>query len=105
MRVVLSWSSGKDSCWALQLLRQTPGVEVIALLTTFNSSANRVAMHAVPRELVEAQADRVGLPLWPVELPWPCANGVYEELMGQVCRRAVAERADAIGFGDLFLQD
>jgi uncharacterized protein (TIGR00290 family) len=80
-------------------------VEVIALLTTFNSSANRVAMHAVRRELVEAQADRVGLPLWPVELPWPCANGVYEELMGQVCRRAVAERADAIGFGDLFLQD
>lgn len=105
MRVILSWSSGKDSAWALHLLRQTPGVEVIALLTTFNSSANRVAMHAVRRELVEAQAERVGLPLWPVELPWPCSNAVYEELMSEICRRAVAEQADAMAFGDLFLQD
>jgi uncharacterized protein (TIGR00290 family) len=82
-----------------------PGVELIALVTTFNSSANRVAMHAVRRELVEAQAERVGLPLWPVELPWPCSNAVYEELMGEVCSRALAEHAEAIAFGDLFLQD
>lgn len=105
MRVVLSWSSGKDSCWALHLLRQTPDVELIALLTTFNSTADRVAMHAVRRELVEAQAERIGLPLWPVELPWPCSNGVYEELMREVCQRAIAEQADAMAFGDLFLQD
>jgi uncharacterized protein (TIGR00290 family) len=82
-----------------------PGVELIALLTTFNSSANRVAMHAVRRELVEAQAERLGLRLWPVELPWPCSNAVYEELLSEVCRRAVAEQVDGIAFGDLFLQD
>jgi uncharacterized protein (TIGR00290 family) len=62
-------------------------------------------MHAVRRKLAEAQAERVGLPLWHVDLPWPCANAVYEELMAGLCRRAVAERADAIAFGDLFLQD
>jgi uncharacterized protein (TIGR00290 family) len=105
VRVVLSWSSGKDSAWALHLLRQTPGLEVIALLTTFNSSANRVAMHAVRRELVEMQAERTGLPLWNVELPWPCSNVVYEELMTHLCRRAIADQADAIAFGDLFLED
>ena len=104
-RVVLSWSSGKDSAWALHLLRQMQDVEVAALLTTFNSSANRVAMHAVRRGLVEAQAERAGLPLWPVELPWPCSNAVYEELMSEVCQRAVAEEVDSMAFGDLFLQD
>lgn len=104
-RVALSWSSGKDSAWVLHLLRQTRDVEVVALITTFNCSANRVAMHAVRRALVEAQAERAGLPLWPVELPWPCSNAVYEDLMSALCRRAVAEHIDAIAFGDLFLED
>jgi uncharacterized protein (TIGR00290 family) len=104
-RIALSWSSGKDSAWALHLLRRTAGLEVAALITTFNSTADRVAMHAVRRTLVETQAERAGLPLWPVELPWPCANGVYEELMADVCRRAVAEGLAGIAFGDLFLRD
>ena len=68
-KVLLSWSSGKDSTWALHLLRQQPDVEVVALLTTFNSVADRVAMHAVRRALVELQAERTGLPLWAVDLP------------------------------------
>jgi uncharacterized protein (TIGR00290 family) len=104
-RVLLSWSSGKDSAWALRLLKQQPDIEVAALVTTFNSEANRVAMHAVRRELVEVQAERAGLPLWPVELPWPCSNAEYEDRMRVVCQRAVAERIDAVAFGDLFLQD
>ena len=62
-------------------------------------------MHAVRRELVEAQAQRVGLPMWPVDLPWPCANTVYESLMEDACRRAVGEGITAVAFGDLFLQD
>lgn len=82
-----------------------PDVEVVALVTTFNSNADRVAMHAVRRSLVEEQAGRVGIPLWPVELPWPCANGVYEELMRQVCARAISEGCTVIAFGDLFLRD
>jgi len=104
-RVVLSWSSGKDSAWALHLLRHNQELEIAALLTTFNRSADRVAMHAVRRELVEAQAERIGLPLWPIDLPWPCSNDVYEDLMSGTVRRALAERASAIAFGDLFLED
>lgn len=76
-----------------------------ALVTTFNSAANRVAMHAVRRALVEAQAQRVGVPLWAVDLPWPCSNLEYEERMRAVCQRASAEDITAVAFGDLFLQD
>lgn len=104
-RVILSWSSGKDSAWALHVLRHVPDVRILALVTTFNQSANRVAMHAVRRALVEAQAERAGLPLWPVELPWPCPNAVYEDLMATICQRAVADQVTEIAFGDLFLQD
>jgi uncharacterized protein (TIGR00290 family) len=104
-RVLLSWSSGKDCTWSLHLLRQQSDVEVVALVTTFNSAANRVAMHAVRRELVEAQADRTGIALWAVDLPWPCSNADYEARMRTVCERAAAERIAAIAFGDLFLED
>jgi len=101
----MSWSSGKDSAWALNLLRQTAGVEVMAVLTTFNIVADRVAMHAVRRELVEAQAERMGLPLWRVDIPSPCSNAIYESRMSDACRRAIAADIAAIAFGDLFLED
>jgi uncharacterized protein (TIGR00290 family) len=104
-KVLLSWSSGKDSAWALHLLRERSDLEVVALLTTFNKQADRVAMHAVRRVLVEAQAERVNLPLWPVDLPWPCSNADYEDLMRVVCRRSVDNGIAAVAFGDLFLQD
>jgi uncharacterized protein (TIGR00290 family) len=104
-KVLLSWSSGKDCAWSLHLLRQQPDVEVVALVTTLNAAANRVAMHAVRRALVEAQAERTGLPLWAVDLPWPCSNADYEERMKAVCQRAVSEGIDAVAFGDLFLED
>ena len=103
--VLLSWSSGKDSAWALHVLSQDPDVRVSALLTTFNREADRVAMHAVRRSLVKAQAERVNLPLWELELPWPCSNAEYEEIMRGVCQRALAEGIDAVAFGDLFLRD
>ena len=104
-RVLLSWSSGKDSAWTLHLLRQQPGVEVLGLLTTFNEAAGRVSMHAVRRELVEAQATATGLPLWPVPLPWPCSNADYEERMSAVIGRARGEGITHVAFGDLFLED
>lgn len=103
--VLLSWSSGKDSAWALHLLRQQRDVRVAALLTTFNGAADRVAMHAVRRELVRAQAQRTGLPLWEVDLPWPCSNDEYESRMRGACDRAVREGITAVAFGDLFLED
>jgi len=104
-RVALSWSSGKDSAWTLHLLRQDPSIEVIALITTLNEAFDRVAMHAVRRELLELQADSAGLPLWTVPLPWPCSNQEYEARMRDVCNRAASEHIQAIAFGDLFLAD
>lgn len=104
-KVLLSWSSGKDSAWALYLLSRQSELRVAALVTTFNCAADRVAMHAVRRCLVRAQAERVQLPLWEVELPSPCSNRQYQDLLRPVCDRAVAEGLTAIAFGDLFLQD
>jgi uncharacterized protein (TIGR00290 family) len=104
-RILLSWSSGKDSAWCLHLLRQCAQYQVIGLLTTFNEAADRVAMHAVRRELVERQAAAAGVPLWSVPLPWPCSNEQYELLMAQTCKKAVAEGIQAVAFGDLFLED
>jgi uncharacterized protein (TIGR00290 family) len=104
-RVALSWSSGKDSAWSLHVLRQDPRLEVVALITSFNTVADRVAMHAVRRELVVRQAAAVRLPLWAVELRWPCPNGVYEEHMGALYARAVADGIEAIAYGDLYLRD
>lgn len=104
-RVLLSWSSGKDSAWALHLLRQDPRIEVVGLLTTFNAAFDRVAMHAVRHELVDLQAASIGLPLWAVPLPWPCSNAEYEALLGAVCEKARSEGIEAVAFGDLFLED
>jgi uncharacterized protein (TIGR00290 family) len=104
-RILLSWSSGKDSAWSLHVLRQSGEYEVVGLLTTFNEEADRVAMHAVRRELVERQAAAAGLPLWAVQLPWPCSNEQYELLMAEACAKAVAEGIDGVAFGDLFLED
>ena len=90
-RILLSWSSGKDSAWALHLLRKNADYEIVGLLTTFNQAADRVAMHAVRRNLVEAQAAAAGLPLWAVPLPWPCNNEQYESIMAATCAKAVTE--------------
>ena len=104
-KVLLSWSSGKDSAWALHLLSQSKDTQIVGLLTTINESANRVAMHAVRRMLLEAQAETLGLPLWVAPLPSPCPNADYERIMREVCRRAVTEGIQAVAFGDLYLTD
>jgi uncharacterized protein (TIGR00290 family) len=107
-RALLSWSSGKDSAWALHVMRGyrfSQDVEIAGLLTTFNGAFDRVAMHAVRRELVEAQARAAGLPLRAIDLPWPCSNSQYEALMAGACRQAIEDGIDAIVFGDLFLRD
>ncbi len=104
-RVLLSWSSGKDSAWALHLLRRDPAIQVCALVTTLNAEFDRVAMHGTRHSVLEAQARAAGLPLWIVPLPWPCSNEIYEQCMTEVCTRAVAENIHAVAFGDLFLAD
>jgi len=104
-RVLLSWSSGKDSAWSLHVLRQDPRLEVVGLLTTLNEAFDRVAMHAVRRELLEAQAEAAGLPLQAIPIPWPCSNEQYERIMADVCAQARQAGVEAVAFGDLFLRD
>ena len=104
-RVLLSWSSGKDSAWALWVLRQQSELQVVGLLTSFNKAAGRVAMHAVRRELVARQAKVAGLPLWSIELPWSCPNDVYEGRLHEAVERARREGITHVAFGDLFLED
>lgn len=104
-KVLLSWSSGKDSAWALHVLRQHPELDVVALLTTINGDAQRVAMHAVRTELLAAQADAAGLPLHCLNIPWPCTNADYESTMARAIGQAKSEGVSTIAFGDLFLED
>ncbi len=104
-RVLMSWSSGKDSAWALHRLHTMPGIEVVGLLTSFNETADRVAMHAVRRLLVEEQALALGLPLVTVALPWPCSNADYERRMRTALAEARARGVTHVAFGDLFLRD
>jgi uncharacterized protein (TIGR00290 family) len=105
-RTLLSWSSGKDSAWALYRLQQSTKHELAGLITTFNHAADRVAMHAVRRTLVRQQAAAAELPLIEVDLPWPCSNEDYE---ASLCAELIRQRDDHgithIAFGDLFLGD
>jgi len=105
MKTLVSWSSGKDSAWMLHVLKQDPSIEIGGLLTTMNEQFDRVAMHAVRRRLLEAQADAAGVPLRTVQLPWPCTNEQYEDRMRVAVTAAVAEGFTHVAFGDLFLED
>jgi uncharacterized protein (TIGR00290 family) len=104
-RCWLSWSSGKDSTMALAALREDPAVEVVGLLTTVNEDADRVAMHAVRRALLTAQAAALGLPLHVVPIPQACRNETYEERMAAAVDAARADGVTRMAFGDLFLVD
>jgi uncharacterized protein (TIGR00290 family) len=101
----MSWSSGKDSAWALEAARRRGDLEIVALLTTVNEKFRRVAMHGVREELLDAQAEALGLPLVKIPLPWPCPNQAYEEALAAAVRRARAEGVRCMVFGDLFLED
>ncbi|MCB1505393.1 MAG: adenine nucleotide alpha hydrolase [Hyphomicrobiaceae bacterium] len=104
MTIWLSWSSGKDSAWTLHRLRQE-GRSVAALFTTVNQAFDRVAMHGVRRDLLEAQAAAAGLPLVVIDLPWPCSNADYERIMAEFMVRAKRDGVTHMAFGDLFLED
>jgi uncharacterized protein (TIGR00290 family) len=105
MKILLSWSSGKDSAWALHLLRQSHPGALGALLTTVNEAVDRVAMHAVRHEVLAAQARAAGLPLRVVRIPQPCPNEIYEARMAATVAEAVADGFTHVAFGDLFLDD
>ena len=105
-RTLLSWSSGKDAAWTLHTLRQSGAAQVVALITTVNREFDRVAMHAVRRDLLEMQAKAVGLPLVVVPLPWPCTNEQYElAMMSALDHARIRYQVSHVAFGDLFLED
>ena len=105
MKILVSWSSGKDSAWMLHVLTQQMPGAAAALLTTINEKYDRVAMHAVRADVLRAQAEAAGLPLVTALLPSPCSNEIYEERMRAVVEQAVAEGFTHVAFGDLFLED
>ena len=104
-KTLLSWSSGKDSAWALHVLQQDPAIELSGLFTTVNKEFNRVAMHGVRVELLKRQAKHAGLPLHIIEIPYPCSNEEYESQMRQFVESALQDDIECFAFGDLFLED
>ncbi len=102
---MLSWSSGKDSAWALHTMRQDSGIIVDGLFCTINQKFERVAMHAVRVALLQQQADSIGLPIQLIPIPHPCSDADYARIMGEFVARENARGVTGFAFGDLFLED
>lgn len=105
MKILLSWSTGKDSAWTLHVLRRDRVGDVAGLLTSVNETVSRVSMHGVREEVLHAQADAAGLPLITIPLPYPCSNEIYEQRLRVAVEAAVSTGFTHVAFGDLFLQD
>lgn len=104
-KTLLSWSSGKDSAWTLYQLQREPEVDLKGLFCTVNSEFKRVAMHAVRLELLQQQAEHLGLPLQVIEIPYPCSDEQYEGIMANFVGGAKERDIEQFAFGDLFLED
>ncbi len=108
--VLVSWSSGKDSAWALHVLRAQPErFAVRGVFTTVTERFQRVSIHSTPTWVLQAQAARLGVPLYEIPIPYPCSNAQYESAMEQfLARMRELPRhlaASLLAFGDLFLED
>lgn len=103
--VILSWSGGKDSALALHALRQQGEYEVRGLLTSVNDHYGRISMHGVREQLLDAQADAIGLPLYKIRLPERPSNAEYERQMASALESLRTDGIRHVAFGDLFLED
>jgi uncharacterized protein (TIGR00290 family) len=103
--IIMCWSGGKDGALALAELLDSPNYEVRGLLTTVTEGYDRISMHGVRRELLEAQADSIGLPLTQVTIPPQCINDIYQQRMNDACRAFQKQGINHMAFGDLFLED
>jgi uncharacterized protein (TIGR00290 family) len=104
-RAWLCWSSGKDSAWALHVVRCRGEVEIVGLLTTVTGPYGRVSMHGVREDVLAAQAEAAGLPLYRVVIPVPCPDETYAEAMRRALESARGQGVSRMVFGDLFLED
>tara|TARA_B100000315_G_C14577203_1_gene588509 strand:- start:1869 stop:2546 length:678 start_codon:yes stop_codon:yes gene_type:complete len=104
-KTLLSWSSGKDSAWALYLLQNDPDIDLRGLFCTINEVFDRVAMHAVRVELLKQQAKAANQPIQIINIPYPCSNDDYEEILGNFVKKAKEDGIEYMAFGDLFLED
>jgi uncharacterized protein (TIGR00290 family) len=104
-KTLLSWSTGKDSAWALHVLRQDPQIQVLGLFTVVDETRGRVPMHATRSEVLHRQADAVGLPLQIINLPDPCTTEQSDSIMQQFVQTAACQGIECMAFGDLFLED
>lgn len=105
MKALISWSSGKDSAFALHDIRKAGTFDVVGALTTVTDTFNRVSIHGVREEILRAQLDVARLPPLIVPIPYPCPNDVYEQRMSAVLAQARANGVTHMIFGDLFLED
>lgn len=105
MRVLLAWSGGKDSAWALHRLRDRRDVELHALFTAVHDESGKVAVHGVPGALLRRQAQALGLPVHELRIPAPCPNSIYERIVGDFVQAMKREGVTHVAFGDLFLED
>ncbi len=103
--VICGWSGGKDSALMVYALRQSSEYEPKLLLTTLTEPFRRISMHGVRYELLQAQAELLGMELVEVWIPWPCPNEVYEERMREACESLKARGFSTFAFGDLYLGD
>jgi uncharacterized protein (TIGR00290 family) len=104
-KALISWSSGKDSAFALHEIRRGGELDVVGALTTVTETFDRVSIHGVRMEILRAQLDAAGLPPCIVPIPYPCPNDIYEARMGEAVAQAAEDGVTHIIFGDLFLQD
>lgn len=104
-KALISWSSGKDSAYALYEVRRAGEFDVVGALTTVTENFGRVSVHGVREEILAAQLAAAGLPPTIVPIPYPCPNEIYEARMGEAIARAKAQGITHMIFGDLFLED
>jgi uncharacterized protein (TIGR00290 family) len=104
-KLIFSWSSGKDSGLALHSLLQNKDLDVVALFTTITADYDRVSMHGVRRELIEAQSASIGIPLEKLSISKNCSNTEWEEKIQAMLLKYKTEGVTSVAFGDIFLED
>jgi uncharacterized protein (TIGR00290 family) len=104
-KALISWSSGKDSAFALHEIRRAGEFDVVGALTTVTETFGRVSIHGVRQEILQKQCEAAALPQHIVPIPYPCSNEVYEARMGEAVAQAVVDGVTHMIFGDLFLAD